>query len=174
MIEYLDLLRKIRDNGVTRTDRTGVGTRSLFGEMMKFDLQNSFPLMTTKKLYWKAIAYELLWFLRGETNVKWLQNHGVTIWDEWADENGDLGPVYGHQWVNWVGADGKVINQITELEKGLKYNPMSRRHMVTAWNPTDVAKMALPPCHVLYQFYVNGNELSCAMYMRSTMSALAA
>jgi thymidylate synthase len=165
--QYLDLLGELLERGAHKSDRTGTGTRSLFGRQMRFDLQNSFPLLTTKKLHLKSILYELLWFLRGDTNVKWLQERGVTIWDEWADENGDLGPVYGYQWRHWRTPDGGEIDQIKNLLENLKARPDSRRHLVSAWNPADVDRMALPPCHALFQFYVAEGRLSCQMYQRS-------
>jgi len=165
---YLDLLRLVRDRGEERRDRTGVGTRSVFGAQARFDLRERFPLLTTKKVHWKSVVYELLWFLRGETNVGWLRERGVTIWDEWADANGDLGPVYGHQWRHWPARGQGEIDQITKLVESLKRNPTSRRHIVTAWNPADVDRMALPPCHALFQFYVSAKgELSCQLYQRS-------
>ncbi len=167
MRQYLDLLRHVLEDGVRKHDRTGVGTRSVFGYQMRFDLSQGFPLLTTKKLYVKAIVYELLWFLSGDTNVRWLQRHGVTIWDEWADENGDLGPVYGKQWRSWPGADGGTVDQITNVVSAIKKTPDSRRLMVTAWNPAEVEEMALPPCHCLFQFYVAGGKLSCQLYQRS-------
>src|SRR5579863_4215503 len=167
MQQYLDLLRLVRDHGVEKRDRTGTGTRSIFGHQMRFDLGNGFPLVTTKKVHLKSIIYELLWFLRGETNVHWLQEHGVTIWDEWADVNGELGPVYGYQWRSWpTGTDG-TIDQISNLIRDIKTNPDSRRLIVTAWNPADIPKMALPPCHCLFQFYVAEGRLSCQLYQRS-------
>jgi thymidylate synthase len=167
MRQYLDLLRDVLDNGVDRPDRTGTGTRSIFGRQMRFDLAKGFPLVTTKKLHLKSIIYELLWFLRGDTNVRWLQEHGVRIWDEWADENGDLGPVYGSQWRSWPDGKGGAIDQIGKLVSGLKANPQSRRHIVSAWNPAEVDEMALPPCHCLFQFYVAQGRLSCQLYQRS-------
>lgn len=167
MRAYLDLLNRILNEGVVKRDRTGVGTRSVFGHQMRFDLAAGFPLVTTKKLYVKAIVYELLWFLRGDTNVRWLQDRGVTIWDEWADENGDLGPVYGAQWRSWPKPGGGHIDQIADLIATLKANPDSRRLIVTAWNPAEVAEMALPPCHCLFQFYVAEGRLSCQLYQRS-------
>jgi thymidylate synthase len=167
MQQYLDLLERARDHGVEKRDRTGTGTRSLFGHQMRFDLSKGFPLVTTKKVHLKSIIYELLWFLRGETNVHWLQEHGVSIWDEWADANGELGPVYGYQWRSWpTQADG-TIDQIANLIRDIKQNPDSRRLVVTAWNPADVPKMALPPCHCLFQFYVAQSKLSCQLYQRS-------
>ncbi len=173
MQTYLDLLRLVRDHGEERRDRTGVGTRSVFGAQARFDLRERFPLLTTKKVHWKSVVYELLWFLRGDTNIKWLQERGVTIWDEWADAHGDLGPVYGHQWRHWpAGRDAagreQTIDQIARVVAAIKKSPQSRRHIVTAWNPADVEKMALPPCHALFQFYVSTRgELSCQLYQRS-------
>ena len=167
MRQYLDLLRKVRDTGVARDDRTGTGTRSIFGHQMRFDLAEGFPLVTTKKLHVKSIIHELLWFLRGDTNVRWLQDHGVTIWDEWADARGELGPVYGHQWRSWPRGDGGTIDQIANLIAAIKTNPDSRRLIVTAWNPADIPAMALPPCHCLFQFYVAEGRLSCQLYQRS-------
>ncbi len=165
---YLALLQDVLDAGVDRGDRTGTGTRSVFGRQMRFDLSAGFPLLTTKKLHRKSIILELLWFLRGDANVRWLQERGVTIWDEWADpETGDLGPVYGKQWRSWASPDGRSIDQITKLIDGLKRNPESRRHIVSAWNPADVDAMALPPCHCLFQFYVAQGRLSCQLYQRS-------
>ena len=167
MRQYHDLLRLVLENGVARTDRTGVGTISVFGAQARFDLRETFPLLTTKKLHLKSIIYELLWFLRGDTNVRYLNEHGVTIWDEWADENGDLGRVYGAQWTNWRGANGERINQIENIIAQIRTNPDSRRLIVSAWNPAEIEQMALPPCHVLFQFYVNDGELSCQLYQRS-------
>ncbi len=167
MRQYLDLMDKVLKTGVEKRDRTGTGTLSVFGHQMRFDLAAGFPLVTTKKIFTKAIFYELLWFLRGETNVRWLQEHGVTIWDEWADENGELGPVYGRQWRSWPKGDGASIDQIEKLVADIKRNPDSRRLIVTAWNPADVDKMALPPCHCLFQFYVANGKLSCQLYQRS-------
>ena len=167
MRQYLDLLRHVLEDGVPKHDRTGVGTRSVFGYQMRFDLSQGFPLVTTKKLYVKAIVYELLWFLSGDTNVRWLQQHGVTIWDEWADENGDLGPVYGRQWRSWPAAGGGIVDQMANVVSAIKRTPDSRRLMVTAWNPAEVDKMALPPCHCLFQFYVAEGKLSCQLYQRS-------
>ena len=164
---YLDLLSDVLQNGARKTDRTGTGTLSVFGRQLRFGLADSFPLLTTKKLHTKSILTELLWFLRGDTNVKWLQERGVTIWDEWADENGNLGPVYGYQWRHWRTPDGREIDQIHNLISSLKTKPDSRRHIVSAWNPADVEKMALPPCHALFQFYVANGKLSCQMYQRS-------
>lgn len=167
MKQYLDLLRHIRLNGTIKDDRTGVGTQSVFGYQMRFDLSEGFPLLTTKKVHLKSIIYELLWFLSGDTNIKYLNDHGVTIWDEWADADGNLGPVYGHQWRSWPTADGGTVDQISNLVRDLKANPDSRRHIVCAWNPGDVDKMALPPCHALFQFYVAQGKLSCQLYQRS-------
>ena len=167
MKQYLDLLREIRDNGVVKTDRTGVGTKSIFGHQMRFNLQDGFPLLTTKKVFLKGIIYELLWFLNGDTNIKFLTDHNVHIWDEWADENGDLGYVYGKQWRSWETTDGRVIDQISQVVDLIKNHPDSRRILVTAWNPADIDKMALPPCHCLFQFYVADGKLSCQLYQRS-------
>jgi thymidylate synthase len=165
--QYHDLLRLVLHHGQERTDRTGTGTLSVFGAQTRFDLRDSFPLLTTKKLHLKSIIYELLWFLRGDTNVRYLDAHGVTIWDEWADENGDLGRVYGAQWRDWHGPRGEVIDQISSVVAQIKSNPSSRRLIVSAWNPAEIEQMALPPCHVLFQFYVQGGELSCQLYQRS-------
>lgn len=167
MKQYLDLLREIRDNGVIKTDRTGVGTKSIFGHQMRFNLQDGFPLLTTKKVFLKGIIYELLWFLKGDTNIKFLTDHNVHIWDEWADENGDLGYVYGKQWRSWEATDGRVIDQISQVVDLIKNHPDSRRILVTAWNPAEIDKMALPPCHCLFQFYVADGKLSCQLYQRS-------
>ena len=167
MQQYHDLLRHIIASGSQKTDRTGTGTISCFGYQMRFDLQKGFPMVTTKKLHLKSIVYELLWFLQGDTNVKYLNEHKVSIWDEWADENGDLGPVYGKQWRSWEGADGKVIDQISELIKQIKNTPDSRRMIVSAWNVAELPKMALMPCHSLFQFYVADGKLSCQLYQRS-------
>jgi len=167
MQQYLDLLQHILDSGTHKSDRTGTGTQSCFGYQMRFDLQKGFPLVTTKKLHVKSIIYELLWFLRGDTNIKYLKDHNVRIWDEWADSNGDLGPVYGKQWRSWEGADGKVVDQISDLIHQIKTNPDSRRLIVSAWNVADLPKMALMPCHTLFQFYVADGRLSCQLYQRS-------
>jgi thymidylate synthase len=167
MQTYLDLLRMVRERGVERGDRTGTGTLSLFGHQMRFDLARGFPLLTTKKLHLKSIVHELLWFLRGDTNIAYLKANGVSIWDEWADANGDLGPVYGAQWRSWPTRDGGAIDQIAEVERALKTDPNSRRHIVTAWNPADLPRMALAPCHCLFQFYVADGRLSCQLYQRS-------
>jgi thymidylate synthase len=167
MQPYLDLMRRVRNDGVRKTDRTGTGTLSVFGHQMRFDLAEGFPLVTTKKLHLKSIIHELIWFLAGETNTKYLNANGVSIWDDWADENGDLGPVYGQQWRSWATPDGRTIDQITELVETLKTNPDSRRMIVTAWNPADIPDMALAPCHCLFQFYVAQGRLSCQLYQRS-------
>jgi len=167
MQQYLDLLKLVRETGTFRGDRTGTGTYSLFGHQMRFDLSKGFPLVTTKKLHLKSIIHELLWFVAGDTNVKYLKDNGVSIWDEWADEKGDLGPVYGHQWRSWPTPDGRTIDQISLLMEQLKNNPNSRRHIVSAWNVADVDDMALPPCHCLFQFYIAENKLSCQLYQRS-------
>ena len=166
-IAYLGLLQDILDNGVDRGDRTGTGTRGVFGRQLRFDLGEGFPLLTTKKLHLKSIILELLWFLRGDSNVRWLQEQGVTIWDEWANEEGELGPVYGKQWRSWETKDGRVIDQIANVVHAIKTNPNSRRHIVSAWNPAEVDQMALPPCHCLFQFFVANGKLSCQLYQRS-------
>ncbi len=167
MKQYHDLIRRVLDEGVEKSDRTGTGTLSVFGHQMRFDLAAGFPLVTTKKLHLKSIVHELLWFLAGDTNIAYLKANGVRIWDEWADENGDLGPVYGHQWRSWPARDGGTVDQIANLVDQLRTNPDSRRLMVTAWNPADVEQMALPPCHCLFQFYVAEGRLSCQLYQRS-------
>ncbi|QEG42165.1 thymidylate synthase [Roseimaritima ulvae] len=167
MKNYLALLSEILETGVVRDDRTGTGTRSLFGRQMRFDLQQGFPLLTTKKLHLRSIIYELLWFLRGETNIAWLKENGVRIWDEWADENGELGPVYGKQWRSWQTPDGQAVDQIAAVQDAIRSNPNSRRLIVSAWNVADVDHMALPPCHCLFQFYVAQGRLSCQLYQRS-------
>lgn len=167
MRNYLDLIQHVLDHGTDRGDRTGTGTRSIFGHQLRFDLAAGFPLVTTKKVHLKSVIHELLWFLRGERNVKPLQENGVRIWNEWAAEDGDLGPIYGVQWRSWEGADGKVVDQITQLVDGLKHNPNSRRHIVSAWNVTQIEEMALPPCHTMFQFYVADGKLSCQLYQRS-------
>ena len=167
MQQYLDLLQHILDNGADKTDRTGTGTKSCFGYQMRFDLQKGFPMVTTKKLHVKSIFYELLWFLKGDTNIKYLKENGVSIWDEWANEAGELGPVYGEQWRSWKGADGVVVDQITELIKQIKTTPDSRRLIVSAWNVAELPKMALMPCHTIFQFYVADGKLSCQLYQRS-------
>jgi thymidylate synthase len=167
MQQYLDLMRHVLERGTVKTDRTGVGTRSVFGYQMRFDLRQGFPLLTTKKLHVKSIIYELLWFLRGDTNVRYLQEHGVHIWDEWARSDGDLGPVYGLQWRSWRAAGGRTIDQIAQLVGQIKKNPDSRRLIVSAWNVGEIDRMALPPCHVMFQFYVAGGVLSCQLYQRS-------
>jgi thymidylate synthase len=164
---YLDLLSDVLEHGVERADRTGTGTRSVFGRQLRFDLADGFPLVTTKKLHVRSIVYELLWFLRGDTNVAWLQEHGVKIWNEWADENGELGPVYGKQWRSWETADGRTIDQIADVVEEIRRNPSSRRLLVTAWNPGELDRMALSPCHCLFQFYVARGRLSCQLYQRS-------
>ena len=167
MRQYLDLMNRILSAGVEKHDRTGTGTLSVFGHQMRFDLADGFPLVTTKKLHLKSIVYELLWFLAGDTNVKYLNDHGVTIWDDWADERGDLGPVYGQQWRSWPTPDGRAIDQIANVVNMIRRNPDSRRLIVSAWNPADVDRMALPPCHCLFQFYVANGRLSCQLYQRS-------
>jgi thymidylate synthase len=167
MQQYLDLMRYVLENGVRREDRTGVGTLGIFGYQMRFDLAQGFPAVTTKKLHFRSIIHELLWFLQGDTNIKYLRENSVTIWDEWADENGDLGPVYGYQWRSWPTADGRSLDQISQLLTNLQRNPNSRRHIVSAWNVADVDNMALPPCHCLFQFFVAEDKLSCQLYQRS-------
>lgn len=168
MKEYHDLLEHILKNGICKTDRTGTGTVSVFGYQMRFDLQKGFPLITTKKLHLRSIIHELLWFISGDTNIKYLKDNGVSIWDEWADKDGNLGPVYGYQWRSWPGGNGEKIDQLAKVIEQIKSSPDSRRHIVTAWNPADVEKMALPPCHALFQFYVAGGKLSCMLLQRST------
>lgn len=167
MRQYLSLLSDLLENGTSKTDRTGTGTFSVFGRQLRFDLAEGFPLVTTKKLHLRSIIHELLWFLKGDTNIKYLKDNGVSIWDEWADENGDLGPVYGSQWRSWPAPDGRRIDQITQVLNQIKSKPDSRRHIVSAWNPAEVDKMALPPCHALFQFYVADGKLSCQLYQRS-------
>ena len=167
MRQYLDLLADVLEHGTDRQDRTGTGTRSVFGAQIRYDLRQGFPLLTTKRLHLRSIIHELLWFIKGDTNIAYLQENGVSIWDEWADENGDLGPVYGRQWRSWQGADGSTIDQLSGLLDGLKHQPDSRRHIITAWNPADIEDMALPPCHCLFQFYVADGRLSCQLYQRS-------
>ena len=167
MQQYLDLMRHVRDNGLRRTDRTGTGTISVFGYQMRFDLAEGFPVVTTKKLHLRSIIHELLWFLKGDTNIRYLKQNGVSIWDEWADENGDLGPVYGSQWRSWPAPDGQKIDQISNVIEQIRTNPDSRRLIVSAWNPAEVDNMALPPCHSLFQFYVSDGRLSCQLYQRS-------
>lgn len=167
MKQYLDLLRYVRDHGTLKGDRTGTGTKSVFGYQMRVNLAEGFPLLTTKKVHLRSIIYELLWFISGDTNIKYLHDHGVSIWDEWADENGDLGPVYGHQWRAWPAPYGRTIDQLSALVDSLKNNPDSRRHIISAWNVAEVDKMALPPCHTLFQFYVADGKLSCQLYQRS-------
>jgi thymidylate synthase len=167
MKQYLDLMRRVRNEGIAKTDRTGTGTLSVFGHQMRFDLAQGFPLVTTKKLHLKSIIHELIWFLSGDTNIKYLNAHGVSIWDEWADENGDLGPVYGQQWRSWQSSEGTSIDQIREVVETLKTTPDSRRMIVSAWNPADIPDMALAPCHCLFQFYVAEGRLSCQLYQRS-------
>lgn len=167
MKQYHDLLRHVMENGTRKDDRTGTGTISVFGYQMRFNLEEGFPVLTTKKLHLRSIIYELLWFLKGDTNIRYLHDNKVSIWDEWADENGDLGPVYGRQWRSWATADGRTIDQISEVLKLIREKPDSRRMMVSAWNPGEVEKMALPPCHVLFQFYVANGKLSCQLYQRS-------
>jgi thymidylate synthase len=167
MQQYLDLMRHVRDHGTTKSDRTGTGTRSVFGYQMRFDLADGFPLVTTKKLHTKSIIHELLWFIKGDTNIAYLKAHGVSIWDEWADDSGDLGPVYGRQWRSWPARDGGTIDQIADVIETLRTNPDSRRMIVSAWNPADLPAMALAPCHCLFQFYVADGRLSCQLYQRS-------
>jgi thymidylate synthase len=167
MQQYLDLLKHIKENGTDKTDRTGTGTRSIFGHQLRFNLQDGFPMVTTKKVHLRSIIYELLWFLKGETNIRYLKENGVSIWDEWADENGELGPVYGKQWRSWTGADGKTYDQITDLINQIKKTPDSRRLIVSAWNVAELPYMALMPCHTLFQFYVADGKLSCQLYQRS-------
>ena len=167
MRQYLDMLREIRSNGVIKKDRTGVGTQSIFGHQCRYDLQEGFPLLTTKKVFLKGVIHELLWFIAGDTNIKYLLDNNVHIWDEWADENGDLGPVYGHQWRSWPAPDGRSVDQLANVIEQIKRTPDSRRLMVTAWNPGEVDSMALPPCHCLFQFYVAEDKLSCQLYQRS-------
>lgn len=167
MQPFLDLLKLVNETGAIKTDRTGTGTKSVFGHQSRYDLSKGFPVLTTKKLHLKSIIHELLWFIAGDTNIKYLKDNGVRIWDEWADENGDLGPVYGYQWRNWPNGNGGTIDQISQLVASLKNNPDSRRHIVTAWNPADVDSMALPPCHTMFQFYVADGKLSCQLYQRS-------
>ena len=167
MKQYLDLLSHVMEHGVEKRDRTGTGTISTFGYQMRFDISERFPLMTTKKLHLKSVVHELLWFLSGSTNVRYLQDHGVRIWNEWADAEGNLGPIYGYQWRSWPAADGRTIDQISSVVSSLKNNPDSRRHIVSAWNVGEIEKMALPPCHILFQFYVAGDRLSCQLYQRS-------
>jgi thymidylate synthase len=167
MKQYLDLLNHVMETGSDRGDRTGTGTRSVFGHQIRYDLEEGFPVLTTKKLHLRSIIHELLWFLKGETNIAYLKENGVSIWDEWADENGDLGPVYGAQWRSWPAADGGHIDQVANLVSGIIHNPNSRRHIVSAWNPAEVDEMALPPCHCLFQFYVADGKLSCQLYQRS-------
>src|SRR5689334_16679229 len=167
MRQYLDLMQRALDHGAEQMDRTGTGTRSVFGHQMRFDLAEGFPVLTTKKLHLRSIIGELLWFLRGDTNVRWLQERGISIWDEWADEDGELGPVYGHQWRSWPTPDGGTMAQITLLVDGIRRNPDSRRHIVSAWNVAEVDQMALPPCHTMFQFFVADGRLSCQLYQRS-------
>ncbi len=167
MRQYLDLLSHVMETGTDRMDRTGTGTRGVFGHLMRFDLADGFPMVTTKKLHRKSIVHELLWFIAGDTNIKYLQENGVKIWDAWADEDGDLGPVYGKQWRRWEGPDGTVIDQLKQVIENIKANPTSRRHIISAWNPADVEDMALPPCHCLFQFFVADGKLSCQLYQRS-------
>ena len=165
--QYLDLMRRVLDEGVRKDDRTGTGTLSVFGHQMRFDLEDGFPLVTTKKVHVHSVVGELLWFIRGDSNVRWLQEHGITIWDEWADEDGELGPVYGRQWRSWPAPDGRTIDQLAAVIEGIERDPDSRRHVVSAWNVADVPRMALAPCHALFQFYVADDRLSCQLYQRS-------
>jgi len=167
MQQYLELLEHVLKNGTKKSDRTGTGTISTFGYQMRFNFDDGFPLITTKKIHLKSVIYELLWFLRGDTNVKYLQDHNVRIWNEWADENGEMGPIYGYQWRSWPKTDGRYVDQISEVISSIINNPHSRRHIVSAWNPGELEKMALPPCHILFQFYVNNGKLSCQLYQRS-------
>jgi len=167
MNQYLDLLKHVKETGLEKSDRTGTGTKSCFGYQMRFDLNEGFPLLTTKKLHLRSIIHELLWFINGDTNIKYLKDNGVRIWDDWADENGDLGPVYGYQWRSWPNPDGSSTDQLQNLLNQLKNNPDSRRHIISAWNPSFIEEMALPPCHCLFQFYVANNKLSCQLYQRS-------
>src|ERR1700722_9403369 len=167
MKQYLDLMRQIRDHGARKEDRTGTGTLSLFGPQMRFDLAQGFPLVTTKKIHLKSVIHELLWFLKGDTNVQYLHDHGVTIWDEWADKEGNLGPIYGKQWRSWPTTDGRTVDQMSDLIKRIKTNPDSRRLLINAWNVGELDKMALPPCHLMFQFYVANNRLSCLLFQRS-------
>lgn len=167
MKQYLELMRHVRENGVSKQDRTGVGTLSVFGYQMRFDLNTGFPAVTTKTLHFRSIIHELLWFLRGETNIAYLKEHGVSIWDEWADAEGELGPVYGYQWRSWPAPDGRHIDQMSRLVEGIKRDPDSRRHIVSAWNVAELERMALPPCHAFFQFYVADGRLSCQLYQRS-------
>lgn len=167
MHAYLDLLQTVLNHGTPRKERTGVGTRAVFGAQARFDLRQGFPLLTTKKVHFKSVVYELLWFLKGDTNVRYLQEHGVTIWDEWADENGDLGPVYGQQWRRWRGPDGETVDQLQRVVEQIRTDPHSRRLIVSAWNPTEIDRMAIPPCHTLFHFFVSNGELSCQLYQRS-------
>ena len=167
MEQYLELMRRVLDDGARKNDRTGTGTLSVFGHQLRFDLEDGFPLVTTKKVHLHSVVGELLWFIRGDSNVRWLQEHGITIWDEWADENGDLGPVYGHQWRSWSAPDGRTIDQLQAVIDGIRDDHDSRRHVVSAWNVADLPRMALAPCHALFQFYVAGDRLSCQLYQRS-------
>lgn len=165
--QYLDLLRRVRETGTKKSDRTGTGTLSVFGHQMRFDLREGFPLITTKKVHTRSVFGELLWFLRGQTNIRWLNDNRISIWDEWADKNGDLGPIYGYQWRSWPAPDGRHIDQLSEVIEAIRRNPDSRRHIVSAWNVADLPNMALPPCHALFQFYVANGQLSCQLYQRS-------